>query len=181
LLSKMLDGLLTGLAALAGLILVFITFSISYGIITRAMGFQSPVWIVQFNEYSLLWMTFLGSAWILSRRKHVAMDVLTGQLSPRSRRFAEILHGFMGVGLCGILFYYSTLMTLNLYQRGVTDVQAMDVPKYLVIMVIPIGFLVLILQFFRNLTASLRGTGVSPKTGSPSPGSKSKAPREKDS
>ena len=76
-LSRFLDRILTGMAVLAGLLLLFITFSISYGIFTRALGFQSPVWTIQFNEYSLLWMTFLGSAWVLNRRKHVAVDVIT--------------------------------------------------------------------------------------------------------
>jgi len=47
---------------------------------------------------------------------------------------------------------------LNLFQRGVTDVQAVDMPKYLVLMVIPAGFLVLTAQFLRNLATSLERT-----------------------
>jgi len=146
------------MAALAGLLLLFITFSISYSIFTRALGFQSPVWTIQFNEYSLLWMTFLGSAWVLSRRKHVAVDVITAHLGPTGRRIAEVIHSLVGTGVCGILCWYSSLITLNLFQRGVTDVQAVDMPKYLVLMVIPAGFLVLTAQFLRNLATSLERT-----------------------
>jgi len=155
LLSRFLDRILTGMAALAGLLLLFITFSISYSIFTRALNLASPVWTVQFNEYSLLWMTFLGSAWVLSRRKHVAVDIITGRLGPAGKRIAEILHSLLGTGVCGVLCWYSSLITLNLFQRGVTDVQAVDMPKYLVLMVIPVGFLVLTAQFLRNLTTSL--------------------------
>ena len=81
--SRFMDKILTGMTVLAGLFLLFITFSISYSIFTRAAGLPSPVWTVQFNEYSLLWMTFLGTAWVLSRRKHVAVDVLTSHLGPQ--------------------------------------------------------------------------------------------------
>jgi len=88
------------MAALAGLLLLFITFSISYSIFTRALGVESPVWTVQFNEYSLLWMTFLGSAWVLSRRKHVAVDVITAHLGPTGRRIAEVIHCLVGTGVC---------------------------------------------------------------------------------
>ena len=157
-LSRILDRILTGTSILAGLLLLFITFSISYGITLRAFGIQSPVWTVQFNEYSLLWITFLGSAWVLSRRKHVAIDIVTSRLNPRARRIMEIVHGFMGAGLCAVLCFYTSLMALNLFQRGVTDVQAVDVPKSLVIIVIPIGFLLLILQFLRILIGVTRNT-----------------------
>lgn len=155
-LSRLLDKILTGMAVLAGLLLLFMTFSISYSIFTRALSFQSPVWTVQFNEYSLLWMTFLGSAWVLRRRKHVAVDVITSRLGPAGRRIAEVVHSLLGTALCGVLCCFSALMTLNFFQRGVTDVQAVDMPKYLVLIVIPAGFLVLTAQFFRFLVASLR-------------------------
>jgi C4-dicarboxylate transporter DctQ subunit len=155
LLSRFLDRILKGMAALAGLLLLFITFSISYSIFTRALGLGSPVWTVQFNEYSLLWMTFLGSAWVLSRRKHVAVDIITARLGPIGRRIADVVHSLVGTGVCGVLCWYSSLITLNLFQRGVTDVQAVDIPKYLVLIVIPAGFLVLTAQFLRNLATSL--------------------------
>jgi C4-dicarboxylate transporter DctQ subunit len=157
-LSRIFDRVLSGTAFLAGLLLLFITFSISYGITTRSFGIQSPLWTVQFNEYSLLWITFLGSAWVLSRRKHVAIDIVTSRLNPRSRRIMEIVHGFMGAGLCAVLCCYTSMMTLNLFQRGVTDVQAVDIPKSLILIVIPIGFLFLTFQFVRNLIGAIRNT-----------------------
>jgi TRAP-type C4-dicarboxylate transport system permease small subunit len=159
LLAKTLNRILTVMATLAGLILAFITFSISYSIVLRALGFKTPVWTLQFNEYALLWMTFLGSAWVLSRRKHVSMDVITGQLKPRAQRIAGIVHGFMGIFVCGVLCWYSAMITVNLYQRGVIDVQAVDFPKHLIVMVIPFGFLLLLLQFLRNLIGAFGETG----------------------
>jgi C4-dicarboxylate transporter DctQ subunit len=156
LLGRLLDRVLAGMAVLAGLLLLFMTFSISYSIFTRALSFQSPIWTVQFNEYSLLWLTFLGSAWVLRRGKHVAVDVITARLGTAGRGIADIVHSLLGTGVCGVLCWYSSLMTLNLFQRGVTDVQAVDMPKYLVLMVIPVGFFVITAQFFRNLLASLR-------------------------
>jgi C4-dicarboxylate transporter DctQ subunit len=180
LLNRILDRVLTGMAVLGGLLLLFITFSISYSIFTRFVGFTSPLWTVQFNEYSLLWMTFLGSAWALSRRKHVSMDVITGRLKPPARRIMDIVHSLMGIVVCGVLCWYSSMITLNFFQRGVTDVQAVDVPKYFVLMVIPFGFLILGMQFARNLAAAFgrieayRGISTSESSGVESPGSEHK-------
>lgn len=167
-LGRLLDRISAYMAVLAGLLLLFMAFSISYSIFTRALSVQSPVWTVQFNEYSLLWMTFLGSAWVLGRRKHVAVDVITVRLGPRGRRIAEVIHSVLGIGVCGTLCGSSFLMTLNLFRRGVTDVQAVDVPKYIILVVIPAGFLVLTAQFLRNLSASLRRNGGNHSTGEPS-------------
>ncbi|MHB8091042.1 MAG: TRAP transporter small permease [Syntrophales bacterium] len=154
-LNKIFKGILSGMAFLSGLLLLFLTFSISYSIFARALGYQSPLWTVQFNEYSLLWMTFLGSAWVLSKRKHVSVDIVMGHLKPQARRIAETVHSVMGIGVCGVLCWYTSKMTLSLFQRGVIDVQAVDVPKHLIIVIIPIGFFVLAVQFVRNLISSL--------------------------
>jgi C4-dicarboxylate transporter DctQ subunit len=156
LLSRILDSAFKGMALLAGLLLLFMTFSISYSIFARFVGIRAPIWTVQFNEYSLLWMTFLASAWVLTRRKHVSIDIITGRLRSRARRIMDMVHSLMGVGVCGVIFWYGTAVTWTHFQRGVTDVQAVDVPKYLLLMVIPFGFLSLTLQFVRNLVAALR-------------------------
>jgi len=39
---------------------------------------------------------------------------------------------------------------------GIIDVKAVDVPKYLILMIIPIGFFVLSLQFLRQIFRALR-------------------------
>jgi len=147
---KILEKLITFMAILAGLLLFFITFSIGYAILTRAVGLPSPVWITQFNEYALLWITFLGTAWVLARGKHVSVDLLTGQLNQRAKKYFRLVHSIMGTAVCGILLWYGCSVTWGQFQRGVTDVQAVDMPKYLVLVVIPIGFFLLVLQFIRQ-------------------------------
>ena len=151
--------MLDTLAGVAALFLLFITLSISYSIFARATGFPYPVWVVQFNEYSLLWMTFLGAAWVLRRDKHVSIDLVTRLLNSRAKVILEIAHGITGMVVCGVLFWYSASVTWGQFQRGVTDVQAVDVPKYLVLLVIPLGFLLLILQFARKVFESYERIG----------------------
>jgi len=147
------------MAILAGSLLLFVTFSISYSILTRASGVSSPVWIVQFNEYALLWITFLGTAWVLARDKHVSIDLLTGRLSPGKQCFFKRVHGVLGILVCLVLVWYGTWVTLGQFERGVTDVQAIDVPKYLVLMIIPLGFFLVAVQFLRQFLKTLKTCG----------------------
>lgn len=147
---KALDKILDFLAVVTGLILVFTTLSIGYAILVRALRLPGPVWIIQFNEYAMLFATFLGAAWLLSKNKHVSIALLVSRFSPRGRRMIGLFHSLVGLGLCAVLCWYGILTTLENFERKVIHVQAVDVPMAYVLFVIPLGFFLLFLQFVRN-------------------------------
>jgi FtsH-binding integral membrane protein len=62
----------------------------------------------------------------------------------------------MGIVVSGILCWYGTVVTWGQYQRGVMDIQVVDMPKYLILIIIPLGFLFLVGQFFRNFLTDLK-------------------------
>lgn len=148
--NKVLDWIFDFLSVVISLILIFMTLSIGYAIFARGLGLPGPVWIVQFNEYAMLFATFLGSAWLLSKGKHVSIELLVSRFSRRGRKILELFHSLMGMGLCATLFYYGTVTTIDNLKRNVIHVQAVDVPMAYVLFVIPLGFLLLFLQFTRS-------------------------------
>jgi TRAP-type C4-dicarboxylate transport system permease small subunit len=154
--GKVLDKILEILAVLSGLLLLFITFAIFYTIFARFLDIPGPIWAVQFTEYALLWMTLLGTAWVLKQRKHVSVDLLTSHLSAQTRLYFNLGHSVMGVLVSGVLCWYGTVVTWGQYQRGVMDIQVVDMPKHLILIIIPISFLFLAGQFFRNFLADLK-------------------------
>ena len=154
--ARILDYILTILAVLAGLLLLFITFSIAYTIFARFLNIPGPVWAVQFTEYSLLWMTLLGTAWALKRHKHVSVDLITSRLSAKTKIYYDLAHGVMGIAVSGVLCWYGTIITWGQYQRGVVDIQVVDMPKYLILLIIPVGFLFLVGQFLRQFLTDLK-------------------------
>lgn len=149
-LGKGFDALVTACAVAAAALLGFVTLSIAYAIFARAVGWQMPIWTVQLNEYAILWTTFLGSAWVLRRGGHVSIDLVTRRLSPARRGAARWLHRALGAAVCGVLAVFTGRMVWDHFVRGVVDVQAVDVPKGLVLLVIPLGFALLGAQFLRG-------------------------------
>ena len=175
--AKILDKILAILAVLAGLLLLFITFSIAYTIFARFLNIPGPIWAVQFTEYALLWMTLLGTAWVLKRHKHVSVDLFTSRLSAKAKVYFNLAHSVMGVAVSGILCWYGTVVTWGQYQRGVVDIQVVDTPKHLILMIIPIGFLFLVGQFLRKFFTDLKRLKDFQDPKSSAPGSSdSKAP-----
>lgn len=149
--SKFFDTTLIVLSFISGLLLVFITFSIGYAILSRLLNLPSLIWVVQFNEYALLWVTFLGTAWVLKNDQHTSIDILTRFLGGKTMAVLKCLHGVLGMGLCSILTWYGALTVIDQFQRGTIDVKAIDIPMYLILFVIPLGFFLLFIQFLRNL------------------------------
>jgi TRAP-type C4-dicarboxylate transport system permease small subunit len=157
---KALDRACTFLAVLSGLIVVFVTLSIGYTILARAVGLPSAVWVIQFNEYGLLWMTFLGTAWILARKKHISVHIVIQHFSEKNKKRVAVVHALMGMALCGLFCWFTTFTTMEKIGRNVIDVQAVDIPIGYVLIVIPLGFLLLFLQFTRNLAEAVRATKI---------------------
>ena len=155
-LDRLLNHVETVLAVLAGFLLLFITFSICASIALRTMNLPVPLWSVQFNEYALLWITFLGGAWLLRRKRHVALDILTRRLSESNLRLLSALHAVLGLLVCGSLTGICGAVVWDHFQRGVIDVRAVDVPKHWILAVVFLGFLFLTLEFVCQIPREIR-------------------------
>jgi TRAP-type C4-dicarboxylate transport system permease small subunit len=143
---------------LAALLFLFMTFSICASIFTRSFSLPTPVWTNQFNEYAMLWMTFLGTAWLLSKDRHVSIQIILSRLNNKMKRLFRIIHNVMGFLLCAAICTFGTLTTWDHFERNVIDVQVLDIPKAWIILVIPLGFFLLVLQFLRRIIEDLRAT-----------------------
>ena len=154
--NKTINAIFSCLAVLSGLLLLFVTFSITFNIFARYLGFAGIIWGVQFTEYALLWMTLLGAAWVLQRGRHVSVDIVTNQLGPKANAYLSVVHSMVGIILCAVLCWYGTIVTWGQYRRGVTDIQVVDIPKYMVLIIIPVGFFFLTLQFGRSFFENLK-------------------------
>ena len=153
--TRVLDRIHDFLAVLIGVILVFMTLSIGYAIFVRAVNLPGPVWIVQFNEYAMLFATFLGASWLLSKKRHVSIELVVSRFGPRTRAVFGLIHSVLGFALCATLCWYGVLTTVENFQRKVIHVQAVDVPMAYVLFAIPLGFFLLVLQFARDFVEGI--------------------------
>ncbi|MBW2138311.1 MAG: TRAP transporter small permease [Deltaproteobacteria bacterium] len=149
--GKFLDRVCRAIAVIACFLLLFMTFSIGYSIFTRSLDLPTPVWVVQINEYVLLWITFLATSWILRKGGHVSIQLVVQRLGVTSRKVLSLIHCVLGLAVSATLTWFGYYTTRNHFVRGVIDVGSVDVPKAWVLAIIPVGFLFLTLQFLRKL------------------------------
>ena len=155
------DMIIDGMAFMAGILLLLVTFFVSYAVIVRYLHFRPPVWVLQYTEYALLWITFLGAAWLLREGGHIRIDTVMSMLNPRYFRRAEIMDNILGCIVCFAIFGFGTLHTMDLFHRGIMDVKGVSVPKFAFFLIIPLGGLTLTIQFARDFLRQVRS-----KTGS---------------
>ncbi|MBA4392512.1 MAG: hypothetical protein C0407_03065 [Desulfobacca sp.] len=151
------DRLIDGMAALAGVILVFITAAVCYSIGLRYLFTRTTIWLTQITEYALLWIVFLATTWLLRERGHITTDIIYGHLSEQAKRPLDCLLSVIGGLTSAVLFFLGDIHLWDCLVNGVTDVRAVTVPKWLVFSIIPLGSLFLTLQFFRIAWEKLLG------------------------
>lgn len=136
-------------AAAATLLFVAMTLVVCAEVLLR-YGFNRPIaWVVELSEYSLLWITFLGAAWVLRHGGHVRVDILLQYLSPSALRSCGMLSCALGAFTSLVIFGFGVDATWTAYVRGAFKPTGTDVPTWMVLSVIPIGSLLLLLRFAR--------------------------------
>jgi TRAP-type mannitol/chloroaromatic compound transport system permease small subunit len=123
-------------------------------IVRKAFDFTWPP-LYEIVEYLLLWITFLGAAWILRKGTHVKMDSVLGRFSPRVQALVNCITSIVGALLMGVLTYYTIKLAVHDYQTHVLLATIMNPVKWPIEMIVPIGFILLLIQSVRNANASL--------------------------
>jgi TRAP-type C4-dicarboxylate transport system permease small subunit len=140
------------LATLGAGIFVFITLAICAEVLLR-YGFNNPIaWVVQVSEYALLWITFLGASWVLRNDGHVRVDIMLQFLSRPALRICGLMSSASGLLTSLVLIVFGTNVTWTAMARGSFRPTGIDIPTWIVVVVIPVGGLLLFFRFL-NLFA----------------------------
>jgi TRAP-type C4-dicarboxylate transport system permease small subunit len=133
--------------------------SVVFEVIMRYFLNRPTRWVLEFSEYMLLYMAFLPGAWVLKREGHVRIDLLLNVFSPKVQTMINTVTSGIGVLLCGLFFWFSATLTWETFQSGEILFRAVHVPKWSVLVAIPIGLLLLTFQFGRRVGLYWRGFG----------------------
>lgn len=147
----MLDRILYAGAALAGAILAAIVVAISINVILRNFMGAPIRGLLDLVEYGLLVVTFAGAPWVLSKNGHVVVDLVTGALPDASAEKLARVVAVIGCALAAILTYYAAQAMLVSYGRGSMIRTAFTVPEWWVLSVMPTSFLLITLEFARQV------------------------------
>jgi len=154
-LTTVFDKAVSALAILGGVVLVLVMLAINYGVIMRYF-FRSPqAWVPEVTAMSLVYITFLGTTWVLRKNGHVIMDVVDLLLKPRGKGILDAVTSF----ICSIMFLllvvYGVNVTWDHYIRGLYNAhEVLRIPTAYLLAIIPVGSFMLFVQFLRRSFSS---------------------------
>ena len=155
-LGRVFDSAIGIMARLSDVILVFLMLSVCADVILRYFFNRPQAWIVEISEYLLLYITFLGAAWVLRKEGHVIVDILIDRLTPRTRATLGIISSVIGTFVCLVVFWFGALETLDIFRRGVRNPSVLEFPKGPLVAIIPFGSFFFMIQFIRRTFGFLR-------------------------
>lgn len=136
-----------GCAYLSIWMMMAMAVGISYEVIVRYFFARPTIWVADFTDYAMLYTTFFASAWLLKEDGHVRLTIVTERLSRRAQLRFEILNCAIGAVVSALLIYYGAADVWDAVKNGIMLVRPVPVPKYLILSVVPFGFLLLFVQF----------------------------------
>lgn len=128
--------------------LVLIACAISAGNALLRYGFSisSNAWL-EIQWYLFGGMVMLGAANTLQTNQHVRVDVLYSRYSERTRLWVDLLGGLLFLmPMAAIIGWLSWPMFINAYTIGEVSGNAGGLLRWPVKLLVPLGFLLLILQ-----------------------------------
>ena len=155
---RVFDLIVNAGAVLAAVLLVGVMLAATVKVVFRYGLEKGLIGVDQFSGTMLLYITFLGAAWVLRREEHVTIDLLSGALRPPVRRYLSILSSVLGVLICLCLVVFGTLEVISSLQKGIRIPAEIEIPRAINTVVIPLGCLFLGLQFLRRAWLAFQGT-----------------------
>ena len=119
--------------------------------VTMRYFFGNPIsWAVEVSEFSIWFITFLGMAWLLKEEGHVNVEFLLDFLTPKNRNLLNFLTSMVGAAMCLAMFVYGAQSTWIAFEIGRVTRTAMMVKQWPLLIVLPVCFFFLFIQFIRR-------------------------------
>jgi len=143
-------------AILSAAIIVFALFAVNVEVFMRYFVGEVLTWVIDITAILLIFMTFLGGAWLLRKDGHVVMDIVVIRLNPKTQSLLNIINCTVVTILCAVMIWYGTKSTWFHYQMGIWIPTALETPKWIVLSIIPLGSFLLFIQALRKTYTLLK-------------------------
>ncbi|SRR4030042_6721273 len=128
----------------------------TYEVVMRYI-FNSPTtWSLEMSVIFTLWGTFLGVAYTLQQGGHTSVDLVINRLSSRKRKTIRICTYLFMLLFCIFLTWTSLVPTIEAYLIKEVTQSYTRTPMFILMIPIPIGGILLILEIMRELFEMFR-------------------------
>lgn len=135
------------------ILMTAITLSVFWGVFTRFVLQNSATWTGEFSGFTLVWITFLGSAYAVFKKSHIRFESLFDML-PKS--IALVIQTIFN--LLMLIFFVIILITgFNLSMGAMTaETVSLPITKGVAYLILPIGSAIMMIGFMSDTLNSFK-------------------------
>jgi TRAP-type C4-dicarboxylate transport system permease small subunit len=133
--------------SLAGLILLFITFSIFVDVFSRYFFRRPSIWVTEVSTYLFLYIIFLATSYALQQDIHIKVTFLLFGFSGRVRRILDLMTSVFAMIFCSVLLWQTGAMTWSAFKERWTSPTMLSAPFAYIYIVMVMGSFFLLLTF----------------------------------
>jgi len=138
--------------SIAGMVMiVFAMLSLCAHVLMRYI-FDKPLnWTLDVASIFLLYITLLAAAWLQKSEGHVAVDFIFNLLRSKSQIKLHIFNSIICVIAFLVMIMFGIKETITVYRMDLYADMPLEPPKWILMIVIPIGFFMLLIQYLRRI------------------------------
>jgi len=147
--QRLYDGIVNLMALIAACTLVWLMVAVVVSVTMRNLGMQPYAWLFTSTEYGILYMTMLGAPWLVRKRGHVHIELVTAALPDTLRMIVSRAVALGCVAVCAYLGWRGFLLVQTNIARMDFDVRAYFFPRWMLTIAFPISFGLMAVEFSR--------------------------------
>jgi len=124
---------------------------LTYEVVARYVFDAPTIWAAEISQLCLIWGTPIAMAWLLSSRRHIRVNAVTGRMTPGWRRVAEILSLLVIIAFSAVVTWKGWWIAEDSLVRGRTSGTMLDLPAWIGEAAVPAGFALLIAAALKGL------------------------------
>ena len=157
-LTKVENVLAAGSLAAAALIAIL-------AVLLRTFFNELLFWSEEAIIYLVIFSTFFGAVITLRHNEHVSVDVMTAFLHERGKRVMTFVASLLTLVYLGAVGFYAWVLIFE-PQSSLTTTPALQLPLWVVLLPLPIGFTLMFLRTLGVMTRLVRGDAPYPHAAS---------------
>ena len=158
LVNRLEEGLL---ATLLG----FMTLITFIQVVLRYVFNTGLVWSLEATTYAFAALVLFGMSYCVRVKSHIAVDLFVSKLPVRMQHYVSLLVVVICVSYAGLMLYGSSVFVERLFALG-NYARDVPLPKWLLTLSMPLGFLLLAFRFLEVGWTVLRNRNAQFDTGS---------------
>ncbi len=156
--SKWVDRSSYAGGAIAAVCLLSVAVIITYEAMMRYMFNAPTTWVKEVSIYLSIAIGFLGAAYCLKQDGHFSITFVVDKLKPKNRKVLKTITNIMGLIYSVIFVHKGIAMVMFSYDMEDVSTGLLEIPIWIPELLLPIGGLLLALQFMNKIISDLYST-----------------------